>query len=125
MLPKNKAADGKVVASNQPFEKSVVQLLRNFAKGGYNEVAQMIEINVPEKEREVAARAYIKMINLAAFEAYNMSLAANNKPLLVNNAGTQAMIQDSLNGFSDMFFYGTTYFLQLKISSIKKLAVCN
>ncbi|MEY3885886.1 MAG: hypothetical protein RIS87_1661, partial [Pseudomonadota bacterium] len=85
---KNKAADSKVVASNQPFEKSVVQLLRNFAKGGYNEVAQMIERNVPEKEREVAARAYIKMINLAAFEAYNMSLAANNKPLLVNNAET-------------------------------------
>lgn len=82
----------------------MVQLLRNFAKGGYNEVAQMIERNVPEKEREVAARAYIKMINLAAFEAYNMSLAANNKPLLVNNSGTQAMIQDSLNGFSDMFF---------------------
>lgn len=111
---KNKAADSKVVASNQPFEKSVVQLLRNFAKGGYNEVAQMIERNVPEKEREVAARAYIKMINLAAFEAYNMSLAANNKPLLVNNAETQAMIQDSLNGFSDMFFYGTPYFLQLE-----------
>ena len=87
----------------------MVQLLRNFAKGGYSEVAQMIEINVPEKEREVTARAYINMINLAAFEAYKMSLTTNNKPLLVNNAGTQAMIQDSLNGFSDIILWYTIF----------------
>ncbi len=111
---KNKAPDGKALPLNKPFENSVVQLLKNFAKGGYNEVAQVIEKNVPEKEREVAAKAYIKMINLAAFEAYNMGLAANKKPLLVNNAETQALIQDCLNGFSDMFFYGTPYFLQLE-----------
>jgi cytochrome c biogenesis protein len=68
---------------------------------------------VPEKEREMAAKTYIRMINVAAFEAYNLSLAADKKPLLVNNVETQALIQDSLNAFSDMFFYGTPYYLQL------------
>jgi cytochrome c biogenesis protein len=37
----------------------------------------------------------------------------DKKPLLVNNAETQALIQDSLNAFSDMFFYGAPYYLQL------------
>ncbi|MEI8362241.1 MAG: cytochrome c biogenesis protein ResB [Betaproteobacteria bacterium] len=114
VVAKNQGPNDKALPVNQPFENSVVQLLRNFAQGGYNQVAQVIEKNVPEKEREVAAKAYIKMINLAAFEAYNMNLATNKKPLLVNNAETQSLIQDSLNGFSDMFFYGTPYFLQLE-----------
>lgn len=98
----------------QQFEESVVQLLHTFSLGGYNQVAQVIEKNVPEKEREIAARTYIKMINVAALEAYNMNLAEHKKPPLVNNADTQALIQDSLNAFSDMFFYGTPYYLQLE-----------
>jgi cytochrome c biogenesis protein len=95
------------------FEDSVVQLLRTFADGGYSKVAQVIEKNVPEAERELAARTYIRMINLAALEAYNLALAKDKKPLLVNNAETQSLIQDSLNAFSDMFFYGSPYYLQL------------
>lgn len=98
----------------QQLEESIVQLLHTFSLGGYNQVAQVIEKNVPEKEREIAARTYIKMINVAALEAYNMNLAEHNKPPLVNNADTQALIQDSLNAFSDMFFYGTPYYLQLE-----------
>lgn len=95
------------------FEQSVVSLMRTFSQGGYNQVAQVIEKSVPAAEREIAAKTYIKMINVAAFEAYNLSLAANKKPLLVNNLESQALVQDSLNAFSDMFFYGTPYYLQL------------
>ena len=95
------------------FEGSVVQLLNTFSQGGFNQVAKVIEKNVPPAEREVAAKTYIKMINMAALEAYNISLAENKKPLLVNSLATQALIQDSLNAFSDLFFYGTPYYLQL------------
>lgn len=111
---KNMASDSKALAVRTEFEASMVQLLRTFAQGGYNQVAQVIEKNVPEKEREVAASTYIKMVNIAAFEAYNMGLVAHKKPPLVNNADTQALIQDSLNAFSDMFFYGVPYYLQLE-----------
>jgi cytochrome c biogenesis protein len=112
-LAQNAIAADKNAAVKTQFEDSVVQLMRTFADGGYNRVAQVIEKSVPENEREIAAKTYIRMINVAAFEAYNLSLAADKKPLLVNNVETQALIQDSLNAFSDMFFYGTPYYLQL------------
>lgn len=96
------------------FEDSVVQLLTLFAQGGYNHVAQMIEKSVPEKEREAVARTYIRMISVAAYEAYNISLAENKKPLLPSTAETESLLRDSLNAFSDMFFYGTPYYLQLE-----------
>lgn len=112
-LAKNAVAANKNAAVKTQFEDSVVQLMRTFAEGGYNRVAQVIEKSVPESEREIAAKTYIRMVNLAAFEAYNLSLAADKKPLLVNNVETQTLIQDSLNAFSDMFFYGSPYYLQL------------
>jgi len=95
------------------FELSLVRLLTVFAKGGYSEVAKVIEKNVPEKEREASATTYIKMVNVAAYEAYNMGLALNKKPLLKNSPETERLLRDSLNAFSDMFFYGTPYYLQL------------
>lgn len=101
-------------AVKKQFEDSVVQLLNIFAKGGYSSVAQIIEKSVPEKEREAVASTYIKMISVAAFEAYNMSLAANNKPPLASNAETESLVRDSLNAFSDIFFFGTPYYLQLE-----------
>ena len=104
----------KDTAVKKQFEASVVQLLSIFAKGGYSGVAQLIEKTVPEKEREAVASTYIKMISVAAFEAYNMSLAANNKPLLASNAETVSLVRDSLNAFSDIFFFGAPYYLQLE-----------
>jgi len=104
----------KEPAVKKQFEDSVVQLLTIFAQGGYSHVAQIIEKSVPEKEREAVARTYIKMISVAAYEAYNMSLAENKKPLLASSAETESLLRDSLNAFSDMFFYGTPYYLQLE-----------
>jgi cytochrome c biogenesis protein len=111
-LAKTAVDKGDITVKKQ-FEDSVVQLLRTFAAGGYSNVAQVIEKNVPEAERELAARTYIRMISLAALDAYNLALAKDKKPPLVNNAETQSLIQDSLNAFSDMFFYGAPYYLQL------------
>lgn len=101
-------------AVKKQFEASVVKLLTVFAHGGYSQVAQVIEKSVPVKEREAAASAYIKMISVGAYEAYNMGLVANNKPVLVNNSESEALLRDSLNSFSDMFFFGTPYYLQLE-----------
>ncbi|MDO9281401.1 MAG: cytochrome c biogenesis protein ResB [Methylotenera sp.] len=104
----------KEPALKKQFETSVVQLLTVFAQGGYNQIAQVIEKSVPEKAREGAASTYIKMLRVAAYEAYNMSLAANNKPLLSSGGDSEALLRDSLNSFSDMFFYGSPYYLQLE-----------
>ncbi len=100
------------------FEQSVVQLLQTFAKGGYTHLAEAIEKRVPAAEREKAAQTYVKMINAAGFEAYNLGLeTAKLPPLALNNeangAKAQRQVLDSLNAFSDLFFYGTPYYLQL------------
>ncbi len=95
------------------FEQSVVQLMSTYAKGGYTSIAKAIESAVPEDQREAAAQTYIKMLNTAAFEAYNLSLAKANKPVLVFNDKTKELLQDSLNALSDSFFYGSPHYLQL------------
>lgn len=95
------------------FEQSVVQLLSTYAQGGYTSIAKAIEKAVPEDQREAAAKTYIKMLNTAAFEAYNLSLAKANKPALPANDKTRELLQDSLNAISDSFFYGSPHYLQL------------
>ncbi len=99
--------------NRQEFIQSVKKLLLNFSQGGYDQVARVIEKNVPQNQREIAAKTYIKMITLAAFEAYNIGLEKNKKPLLANDQASETLIRESLNSFSDLFFYGTPYFLQL------------
>jgi len=113
-IAKNSLEDKREPAVKKQFEESVVQLLDVFAKGGYSAVAQVIEQNVPEKEREMVASTYIKMISVAAFEAYNMVLEQDGQPPLPSNADTESMLRDSLNAFSDIFFFGTPYYLQLE-----------
>jgi cytochrome c biogenesis protein len=95
------------------FEGSVVHLLNTFADGGYTNLAKVIEAAVPVPQREKAAQAYIKMLNSAAFEAYNLSLVKAHKKPLVFDDKVRAMLQDSLNAFSDSFFYGSPHYLQL------------
>lgn len=113
-IARNSLDDAKDHAVKRQFAESVTQLLDVFSRGGYSAVAQVIEQNVPEKEREMVASTYIKMISVAAFEAYNMAREGSGKPPLASNAETESMLRDSLNAFSDIFFFGTPYYLQLE-----------
>ena len=97
----------------QKFEGSVVQLLKAFATGGYSRIAELIEASVPEAEREKAAQTYIKIVNSAAYEAYQMSRARAGKPPAATDQATLDFLQDSLNAMSDTFFYGAPFYLQL------------
>ena len=100
-------------ALKQKFEKSVTQLLMAFAKGGYTTLSQVIETAVPKAQREEAAQAYLKLLNAAAFEAYQLSLSQRGiKPAKETNE-LGIFIQDSLNAMNDTFFYGTPYYFQL------------
>jgi len=112
-LAKLALAENKDIKARQEFIVSVKKLLQNFSQGGYDQVARVIEKNVPENQRDVAAKTYIKMITIAAYEAYNIGLENNKKPLLSKDAESEILIRESLNTFSDLFFFGTPYFLQL------------
>lgn len=100
-------------AIRQKLENSVMELLQSFAKGGYTRVAQLIEESVPEAERDKAAETYLKIINGATLEAYDISLErAGKKPVAANEA-TNAFLQESLNAMSDLFYYGTPFLLEM------------
>ncbi len=100
-------------AIKQKFESSIIRLLQGFSAGGYSQIAKMIEEAVPATEREKAAQAYIKIINSASFEAYNMSLERAGKKPAAFDVPTQTFLQESLNAMNDMFFYGTPFYLQV------------
>jgi cytochrome c biogenesis protein len=100
-------------AVRQKLESSVTELLQSFAKGGYTSIAKLIEDSVPEAEREKAAQTYIKIINGATFEAYNISLEHAGKRPVISDEATHTFLQESMNAMSDLFFYGTPFYLQM------------
>lgn len=109
-LGERKASD----VSQQQFERSVEQLLKAFAGGGYTRIAELIEQSVPEAEREKAAQTYLKIVNGAAFEAYNLSRERNGKTREEATEANQQFLQESLNALSDLYFYGAPFYLQMK-----------
>ncbi|HZV98470.1 MAG TPA: cytochrome c biogenesis protein ResB, partial [Methylophilaceae bacterium] len=95
------------------FESSVIQLLHSFSAGGYTRIAELIEKSVPQAEREKAAQTYLKIVGSAAYEAYNLSRERAGQAPAALDEGTQQFLQESLNTMSDLFFYGTPFYMQL------------
>jgi len=111
----------RVMSENKPsaemqakFINSTTHLLEAFAKGGFTSVAQLIEKSVPEAEREKAAQTYIKIIQSAGFEAYSLSRERAGLKPVEATAETQTFLLDSMNAMSDLFYYGTPFYLQMK-----------
>lgn len=105
--------DAAGAAMRPKFEDSVVQLLGLFSRGGFNAVAEFIEKSVPTAEREKAAQTYIRILENVAFEVYAMSREAAGQAAPKPDDATLTFIRDSLNSASDVFFYGTPFYLQL------------
>lgn len=95
------------------FEQGLQQLLKTFAQGGFATLSKAIEANVPQAQRDQAAEAYVKMLNAAAYTAYNMAQKQAGKVPLEMTQENQQMLQDSVRAMNDMQFYGTPYLLQL------------
>jgi cytochrome c biogenesis protein len=102
------------IEMREKFESSVKQLLGAFSQGGYTRVATLIEASVPEQERDKAAQTYLKIINGAAYEAFNLARERAGKAPAVPSEETAMFLQDSLNSLSDVFYYGTPFYMQLK-----------
>ncbi len=95
------------------LKRSAEQVLTLFAQGGYQSLGQFIESRVPEKDREKAVSTYLRILELAGFEAWQ---AANAQAQLPPPSATDAsgwLVRDSLNSISDIFVYGAPVYLQL------------
>lgn len=95
------------------FESSTVRLLKAFAEGGYTQVAKLIEESVPEMEREKAAMTYLKIIANAAYEGLILSRERAGRPAPQPDEITQQFVHETLNSMSDIFFYGTPFYLEM------------
>jgi cytochrome c biogenesis protein len=102
------------------FEQSLQQLLQTFKRGGYSELSKIIESAVPKDQREQAAQTYLRLLNRAAMQGYQMSRAQRHLQPAPDDQKTAVFIQDSLNAMNDLFFYGTPYYFQLKDYTLKQ-----
>ena len=94
----------------ESFENSVNKLMTLFEQGGFSNVAQNIDTNIPASEKEKAVQTYLKIIDIASTELYKNQFNLSDKEL---DQSRIAFIQDALNAYSDMFFYGSPYYFEL------------
>jgi cytochrome c biogenesis protein len=94
----------------ESFENSVNKLMTLFGQGGFSNIAKNIDTNIPASEKEKAVQAYLKIIDIASTELYKNQFNLSDKEL---NQSRVAFIQDALNAYSDMFFYGSPYYFEL------------
>lgn len=92
---------------------SAMKILELFTRRGFDALGKFIEETLPEAEREKAAETYIKVLERALFETYQLSRSrAGAKPAEINGDSLQ-FVRDSLNAINDSFFYGAPVYLQL------------
>ena len=94
----------------ESFEKSVNKLMTLFAQGGFSNIAENIDKNIPDNEKQKAVQTYLKIIDIASSELYKDRFNLNHKEL---DQSQILFIQDALNAYSDMFFYGVPYYFEL------------
>jgi len=92
---------------------SATQVLALFAEGGFQSLGKFIEDKVPAAEGEKAAGTYLRILELAAFEALQIANRQNGLPPPKIDDGTGWLVRDTLNSMSDMFVYGAPVYLQL------------
>ncbi len=108
-LPQN--AWGTEIEDKLKF--SATQVLALFAEGGFQALGGFIESKVPEAEREKAAGTYLRILELAAFEALQAANAQAGLPPPKADDATGWLVRDTLNSMSDLFVYGAPVYLQL------------
>ena len=108
MLPKD-ATD----VFRRQLAESARRALETFGTQGFQAVAAFIEKGVPEGEREKAADVFVRLLNGAVFEAWQLRRERDGLKRLVADEVTARFAQDSLNAVSDSFFYGAPVYLHL------------
>ena len=92
---------------------SATQVLALFAEGGFQSLGAFIEEKIPEAEREKAAGTYLRILELAAFEALQVANRQAGLPPPEADDATGWLVRDGLNSVSDLFVYGAPIYLQL------------
>jgi cytochrome c biogenesis protein len=95
------------------LKSSASQVLALFADGGFQSLGGFVEARVPAAEREKAAGTYLRILELAAFEALQLTNRRDGLPAPAADDATGWLVRDTLNSMSDLFVYGAPIYLQL------------
>lgn len=107
-----------VLPDDQPdaqkqLETSTIKELAMFSHGGYPAISDFIEHNIPANQREQAAQAYLKILELSAWQAWVLVEAQAHQPTPTQDDTTGWFLRDSLNAINDIQFYGAPIYLEL------------
>ncbi|MGR4867754.1 cytochrome c biogenesis protein ResB [Variovorax sp. LARHSF232] len=75
------------------------------SQGGWQAIAEFMEANVPEGERERAGGVLVRILNDVLFEVLNLSRAQGGLPELPTDEKTQAYLTQTVLALSDIYFY--------------------
>jgi cytochrome c biogenesis protein len=73
--------------------------------GGWQAIAEFMEINVPEAERERAGGVLVRILNDVLFEVLNLSREGAGLAALPNDEKSQAYLTQAVLAISDAHFY--------------------
>jgi cytochrome c biogenesis protein len=96
------------------LEASARNILDLFAQGGYSAMGQFIETRIPKAEQQKATETFLRILELSTFEALKITNNRAGLPPLESDEAAGFFVRDSLNAFSDLFFYGAPVYLQLE-----------
>ena len=105
------AAQGTEIEDRLKF--SATQVLALFAQGGFESLGRFIEEKIPAAEGEKAAGTYLRILELAAFEALQIANRQAGLAAPATDDATGWLVRDTLNSMSDLFVYGAPVYLQL------------
>ncbi|WP_454904475.1 cytochrome c biogenesis protein ResB [Variovorax gossypii] len=73
--------------------------------GGWQAIAEFMEVNVPEAERERAGGVLVRILNDVLFEVLNLSREGAGLAVLPNDEKSQAYLTQAVLAISDAHFY--------------------
>jgi cytochrome c biogenesis protein len=73
--------------------------------GGWQAIAEFMEANVPEPERERAGAVLVRILNDVLFEMLNLSREGAGLAALPNDEKSQAFLTQAVLAISDAYFY--------------------
>jgi cytochrome c biogenesis protein len=95
------------------LKSSASQMLGLFAEGGFRSLGRFIEEKISEAEREKVMGTYLRILELAAFEALQLANRQAGLPAPQTDEATGWLVRDTLNSMSDLSVYGAPIYLQL------------
>lgn len=107
------AGDSVSATMRERLAESAERVLELFTRGGFEAVADFLGKAVPQAEQEKAAQVYLKVLEGAGFEAFQLTRENAKRPPATPDDATAQFVRDSLNAVSDSFHFGAPVYLQL------------